>query len=100
MACVCADTVLCQLLLDIKTPRPEILGARAGHLFIGQPYVKGKDPEAGQKLCLRDIILTNQWACDHMVQGSNMRCQNCKILMTYNTAISERMVLETLEDHA
>lgn len=100
MACVYADTVLCQLLLDIKTPRPAMLGAPAGHLFIGQPYVKGKDPEAGQKLCLRDIIQTNQWVCDRTAQGSNMRCQNCKILMTYNPAISERMVLETLEDHA
>lgn len=100
MACVCADTVLCQLLLDIKTPRPEMLGARAGHLFIGQPYVKGKDPEAGQNYCLRDIIQTNQPACDRTAQGSNMRCLNCKILMTYNPAISKWMVLDTLEDHA
>lgn len=65
--------MLCQLLLDIKTHRPEMLGARAGHLFIGQPYVKGKDPEAGQKILLRDIIQTNQPACVQVAQGSNVR---------------------------
>lgn len=64
--------------------RPENLGARAGHLFIGRPYVKGKDPEAGQKLWLRDIIQTNQPACDRPAQGSNVRRLNCNILMIDN----------------